>query len=309
MKIFKRIIIAVAVVITAVILLSFLFPEKLYKFSVNLQHNSTGLVQKEVTIGDHKIVYLESGSGSETIVLIHGFGADKENWPKLVKALPEYHYIIPDLPGFGESTKIESAKYDVVSQVQRLDKFLTQLNLKKFYIAGNSMGGNISGVYAAEYPQKIKGLILVNNAGVNSPIKSELFKSLEKGVNPLLVNNREDYNRLLEFVFVKVPFIPYPIKGVLADRAAVSRKFNDKIFADITAAPAMLEPRFSALTMPVLIIWGDKDRLLDVSSVAVLEKGIKNHTSKILKECGHAPMMERPVETAGYIKSFIESVK
>ncbi|PKL17808.1 MAG: alpha/beta hydrolase [Spirochaetae bacterium HGW-Spirochaetae-5] len=305
MKILKRFTVSAVVILAAVILFSFLFPEKLFELTVKMQHRSAGLVKKEIAVDDHRVVYLEGGTGTETIVLVHGFGGDKNNWIMLVDALPGYHYIIPDLPGFGESSKIESSKYDVVSQAERLEKFLNQLAVDKFYIAGNSMGGNIAGVYSAAYAQKVKGLILVNNAGVNSPVKSELFKSLEKGVNPLLVNSPDDFDRLLKFVFVKEPYVPSRIKGVLAERAIASRKFNDKIFSDITAAPAMLEDRFSSLTMPVLIIWGDQDRVLDVSSVQVLEKGIKNSSSVILKECGHIPMMERPVETAGYIKKFI----
>jgi pimeloyl-ACP methyl ester carboxylesterase len=309
MKLLKRLTVSAVVILAAVILFSFLFPEKLYEFTVKMKHRSAGLAQKEVIVDDHRVVYLEGGAGSETIVLVHGFGGDKNNWPLLVDALPGYHYIIPDLPGFGESTKIESTKYDVVSQAERLEKFLTQLGVERFYIAGNSMGGNIAGVYSATHARKVKGLILVNNAGINSPVKSELFKSLEEGVNPLLVNSPDDFDRLLKFVFVKEPYVPTRIKGVLAERAIASRTFNDKIFADITAAPAMLEDRFSSLTMPVLIIWGDQDRVLDVSSVSVLEKGIKNSSSVILKECGHIPMMERPVETAAYIKNFIEQVK
>lgn len=305
MKILKRVTVSAVVILAAVILFSFLFPEKLFEFTVKMQHRNAGLVKKEIIVDDHRVVYLEGGTGSETIVLVHGFGGDKNNWTMLVDALPGYHYIIPDLPGFGESSKIESSKYDVVSQAERLEKFLNQLAVDKFYIAGNSMGGNIAGVYSAAYSQKVKGLILVNNAGINSPVKSELFKSLEKGVNPLLVNSPDDFDRLLKFVFVKEPYVPSRIKGVLAERAIASRKFNDKIFSDITAAPAMLEDRFSSLTMPVLIIWGDQDRVLDVSSVPVLEKGIKNSSSVILKECGHIPMMERPAETAGYIKKFI----
>ncbi len=309
MKILKRIIVAFIVIVFTVIAVSFLFPEKIFDLAMKLQRSSAGLTQKEITIDDHRIVYLESGSGSETIVLLHGFTADKDNWPMMVKSLQGYHFIIPDLPGFGESTKLDSAKYDVMSQVERLDKFFSKLGVNKFYIAGNSMGGNISGVYAERYPQKVKGLILLDNSGVVSPVKSLYFKLVSTGVNPLLVNSRDDLKNLFKFVFVKTPYIPYPFIGVLADRSIRSRSFNEKVFKDLMSRPAMLEKNFASLTMPVLIIWGDKDKVLDVSSVPVLESGIKNHTSRILKDCGHLPMMERPVETAGYIKSFVDSIK
>jgi len=306
MKIFKRIVIAALLIICICFFLTVIFPEKFYNISMQMQRNSAGLMQKEITSGDDKIFYLESGAGLETIVLIHGFGADKDNWPQMVKFMPGYHFIIPDLPGFGESTKSNSARYDVSSQVERLDKFLAKLGCNKFYIGGNSMGGNISGIYAAKYPQKIKGLILLNNSGINAPVKSVVFKKIETGSNPLLINSRDDFKQLLHYLFVKEPFIPFQIKGVLADRAVENKKFNEKVFKDFISSPAMLEDHFKALTMPVLIIWGDKDQILDVSSVSVLERGIKNHTTRILKDCGHVPMMERPGETAGYIKSFIE---
>jgi len=309
MKMFKRVLIIAVLIIFASIAASFLFSEKLYNLSMNMQRSSAGLDKKELAVGDDKIVYYEGGSGSGTIVLLHGFGADKDNWTKMVKFLPGYHYIIPDLPGFGESSKSDSAKYDVNSQVDRLDKFFTKIGADKFYIAGNSMGGNISGIYAIRYPQKVKALILVNNAGVKSPVNSDAYKSIERGVNPLIVNNVDDFKNLLKYVFYKEPFIPYPVKKILAEKSITNRKFNEKVFKDIMTSPAMFEDHFPEFTMPVLIIWGDSDRLLDVSSVSVLEKGIKNHTTKILKECGHMPMVERPEETAGYIKSFIDSHK
>ncbi len=309
MKIFKRTVIVLAVLVLTGFAVTALFPEKIFNISAKMQRSSAGLKVKEIKFDDQKIVYLEGGTGEETLVLIHGFGANKDSWPLLVKHLPGYHFIIPDLPGFGESTKSDAVKYDVGSQVSRIDKFFSSIGLKRFFIAGNSMGGNIAGIYASRYPEKVRGLILLNNSGVNAPVKSTLVKSLDNGVNPLLVNSRDDYKRLMQFIFAKEPFIPYPFLAVLADTAVKNRKFNDKIFHDMVSSPAMLEDRFSSITMPVLIIWGDKDQVLDVSSVSVLEKGIKNHTTRILKDCGHVPMMERPGETAGFIKSFIESVK
>lgn len=309
MKSVKKIILIASVIICAVVILSLLFPEKLYNMAMEGERGKSGLVQKEITVGDHKIVYLEGGTGKETIVLVHGFGGSKDNWPKMVKYLPGYHFIIPDLPGFGESSKLETSKYDVASQVERMNGFFARLGLDNFYLAGNSMGGNISGIYAEKYPKKVKALILVNNAGVNAPVKSIVLKAILQGTNPLIVNTVDDYDNLLNLIFVKKPYIPYPIKRVLAEKSIESREFNAKVFRDFSSTPAMLEGNFEALTMPVLIIWGDTDRLIDVSTVSVLEKGIKNHTARILKDCGHVPMMERPEETAGYIKDFLETVK
>jgi len=309
MKVFKKLIIAISAIIVAAILFTFIFPEKIYNVSLRIKYNSAGLERKEISTGDQRFVYLEGGKGSETLVLLHGFGADKNSWPTMVKILAGYHYIIPDLPGFGESSRSASDKYDIVSQAERLDKFLVKLGVTNFYIAGNSMGGNIAGVYAARYPRKVKALILLDALGVNSPVKSVVAKSIEKGVNPLLVGSREEFNRLMDLLFVKKQYIPYPVEGVMTARSMRNRDFNAKIFKDMMDAPAMFEDNFKTLAMPTLIIWGDKDQLLDVSSVPVLEKGIKNHTTRILKDCGHVPMMERPEETAGYIKSFIQSVK
>lgn len=306
MKWTKRIIIAAVVIILSMAAFCFIFPEKLYMLTINGDRNRAGLTVKEIQAGDHKIVYLEGGQGAETLVLIHGFSADKDNWPRMAGFLPGYHFIIPDLPGFGDSTKSEKAQYDVNSQVERLDAFFTAIGLKKFYIAGNSMGGNISGIYASKYPQKVKALILLDNSGIKFPVKSFVFKEVDKGVNPLLVAGRNDMDRFLGIIFEKPPFIPLPVKWLLADKIHASRQFNSKVFSEINTMPVLIQDNFDKLTMPVLIIWGDKDMVLDVSGVTVLEKGIKNHTTRILKDCGHVPMMERPEETASYIREFIE---
>ncbi|HPS59485.1 MAG TPA: alpha/beta hydrolase [Spirochaetota bacterium] len=305
MKWTKRIIIVLAVIFLSIAAFSFIFPEKLYMMTI--KGDRAGLVIKEVQAGDHKITYLEGGEGAETLVLIHGFSADKDNWPRMAGYMPGYQFVIPDLPGFGDSTKSEKSEYNVTAQVERLDAFFTAIGLKKFYIAGNSMGGNISGIYAAKYPQKIKGLILLDNSGMKFPVESPVRQAIARGINPLLVSGRNDYDRFLGVVFVKPPFIPLPVKWFLADKAIASREFNSKVFREINTMPALIEDNFDKLTMPVLIIWGDKDMVLDVSGVTVLEKGIKNHTTHILKDCGHVPMIERPEETAGYIKAFIEA--
>ena len=59
-----------------------------------------------------------------------------------------------------------------------------------------------------------------------------------------------------------------------------------------------LNDRLGEVTAPSLIIWGRHDRLIDVSSVSILEEGIKNSEAVILEETGHVPMIEKPKDTA-----------
>ena len=280
-------------------------PESLYRSYVERQRSSAGLVLRQAEVNGDSIAYLEGGEG-ETVVLIHGFGAEKDFWTPLSKYLTgKFHLIIPDLPGSGESVKRNDMSYDVRSQAERVHLFLKKINAGKVFIAGNSLGGNIAGIFASMYPDEVTGLGLMNTAGIIAPEKSDLIKSLENGVNPLIVNSVEDYDRLLEFGFFRPPYIPGFIKKLLAEEAVKNRPYNEKVWADINRKPAMLQEHLSRLEMPVLIIWGDKDRIIDVSSVQVLEKNLKHYRTHILKDCGHGPMLERPEETAGYIIDFI----
>lgn len=286
-------------------------PAKVFSFMMNMQRKGADLSRKEISTGNYKFIYLETNSasqGSETIVLLHGFQCDKDYMVPMAKYLKGYHLVIPDIPGFGDTEKNPSLKYDIDSQVVRLAGFFEKIGLKKFYIAGNSMGGNIAGVYAARHPDMVQGLVLIDNAGVTMPVKSVFLKGLESHKNIILISDEKDYDRVIDMVYFKKPFIPFPLKGVMISRAIASRPFNEQITEESLANYA-LENEIKKITMPVLIIWGDSDKFIDISTVQVLEKGLKNYTTKIIKNCGHLPMMERPEETAGYITSFIKSGK
>jgi abhydrolase domain-containing protein 6 len=273
-----------------------------------LERRSAGLSRHSIVVGDHTVVYLEGGEG-ENILLIHGFGANKDNWNRLAKYLtPSFHVVAVDLPGFGESTKRQDASYTIADQVERVDKIAEALSLKAFHVAGNSMGGNTSGKYAARFPDKVLSLGLFNSGGVvHCPKMSELAERLERGENPLLVDSPEDFNEMIRFVFVKPPWFPGIVKKWMADEWARSRSFNEKVFREIHAEGSSLEPDLPKILTRTLILWGDTDRLIDVSCAEVLEKGLPNSTTVIMKDCGHVPMMERPEETARHYLDFLKA--
>jgi pimeloyl-ACP methyl ester carboxylesterase len=296
-----------AIVIIVGVVLYFAAPSYLYNKAIDGFRKDAGLVIKSANIPDFKIVYAEGGTG-DTIIMLHGFGGNKDNWLRFAKYFtPNYRVIIPDLPGFGDSSKPQDAKYNIMSQVERLNLFVKELKLTKFHIVGNSMGGSISGNYAVTYPEMVKTLALFDSAGVNSPIKSERALLLEKGINPLVARDEKGYDKLLEICFYKPPQIPSVIKKYLAKQAIKDASLNEKIYNEITNTDlTILEGKLNKITVPTLIVWGDSDKVIDISSVPIFKKNIRNSQSAIIKECGHLPMMEKPQETASIYLDFLK---
>lgn len=296
---------AVIVLIVLTSAYYYFFPEALFKLATGAQRRAADLVRKEVQVGDHKIVYLEGGKG-ETILLLHGFGGNKDHWTDFARHMKGFHLVIPDIPGFGESSQVPEDRYDVDSQVGRIAGFAEALKLDKFHIAGNSMGGALSAVFTATHPDKVLTVTLLDTAGVPSEKKSELIVELEKGNNPLLAGTGEGYDRLMSLIFANPPKIPAPFRKILAADWIAHREFNTKIWNDWQPHRFSLEPVLPMIQAPVLILWGDQDKLLDVGAVAFLEKNLKNSMTVILKDTGHCPMIERPEETAEIYKKYLK---
>lgn len=316
----KILTVGVGIIAFLVLLLTgiyFLFPETLFKLAVNAERRSAGLIKKEIQVDDHKIVYLEGGKG-QTIFMLHGFGGSKDNWTRFAKYLTgEYHVVIPDLAGFGESSQLPQESYDAEKQLKRIDRFAEALKLEKFHLAGNSMGGMFAAMYGAKYPQKVITVALFAPAGAGSPNPSEVAILIKSGKNPLLTASAEDFDQLLNLCFVKPPSMPARFKKVLAADAVAHTAFNKKIWDDMKWNPTretpssienFLVPYLPQIQAPVLIVWGDRDKILDVGGVPVLEKNLKNYKTVILKETGHIPMLEHPRETASHYAGYLKGI-
>ena len=305
----KKVLIAILVVIVALVACYYAFPEKVAGYMMDAARSHAGLTKKEIKIDDHNIVYLEGGKGP-TILLLHGYTGSKDNWLMFAPYLTKnYHLVIPDIPGYGESSMIEKDSYDLSNQMSRLHKFAQALELKKFHIAGNSMGGLFAGTYAVRYPDEIISVGLIDAGGVTSLRTSLVHKLAEKGENPLLLKDSNDVPRWAELLFIKPPSLPYPIKKVMIKTALANRQFYEKERKEFAPDLYSLEKDLPKIKAPTLILWGDQDKVIDVSSVPVFEKGLKNHKTVIIKDCGHAPMMEKPQETATQYIDFIKGIK
>jgi abhydrolase domain-containing protein 6 len=283
----------------------------LLKTAIQAERGKGNLERKQMDIEKFSVPFLESSSSNKIpIVFLHGFGGDKDNWIRMIPHLKDqYRAISLDLPGFGESNRLPDENYSIAEQVKRVKKFTEKLGLKKFHIVGNSMGGSISAYYASQYPDEIISLILIDSAGVTSPIKSDLEIEIEKGYNPLLVKNMDDFDKLNNFIFVKKPYILGSIKEYFVEKALENTNINVKILNDIRNEKNPVEASLSKIKSHTLILWGDTDRIIHVSSTQVFQKNIKNSKLIVLKDCGHSPQIERPEEVASHILQFVSSIQ
>ena len=306
------VLIAALTALVAVIVVYYVFPDVAFKLLLKAERISAGLKQHSIEAGDLHIEYLEGGQG-DVVLLLHGFGANKDNWTRISKHFtPHYRVIAPDLPGFGGSSRQPDANYTIAAQADRIHAFVRAIGVKRFHLGGSSMGGNIAGVYAARHPENVISLWLVAPGGVVSADPSEMGKELNEGKpNPLVVNSVEDYDRLLDFVFVKRPFIPGPMLKKLAEEALKNRPLNQKIFRQINVVPVKspLEGTLNGSVVPTLILWGADDRVLHVSGAKVLESVMPKAQVAIMKGVGHLPMIEKPAETAEIYIRFLRQKK
>ncbi|KEF30731.1 lipase [Marinobacter nitratireducens] len=284
---------------------------ELYQSAIDLERSSSGLQSDTVKVGSLDIAYLKNQEANtgDTIVMVHGFGANKDNWTRLANELTDdFNVIAVDLPGHGESSKPLDLDYSLTGQARRLATILNALSLDEFHMMGNSMGGAITALYSAIYPEQVKSAVLFDPAGIFE-YESELVELVTNGENPLIPSQEGDLERLMAFALEEPPFVPWPILGVMEEKAIANREINQVIFAALRESnddPAFKE-RISGIQAPVLLIWGKEDRVINYQNGQVFEATIPNAELILMDDIGHAPMIEAPEESARLFREFLAS--
>jgi len=303
MRIIKAVLALIIICILSIVGFVYLAPEKATKLAINLERKHSGLTRKEINLpGDLHYVYLEGGQG-EPLVLLHGFGADKDNFTRVARFLtPHYRVIIPDHIGFGESSHPQDADYSAGVQAVRIRTLAKALGITKLHLGGNSMGGHISMMYAALYPDEVKSLWLLDPAGIWSAPPSEFQKIITTtGENPLMARSEDEFAKIFAFVMADPPFIPRPILNVIAQERIRNYELEKRILKEIAADSA--EKYVAGLKIPALIVFGNKDRVINPATADILRKLMRRSEIIIMPGVGHVPMLEQPRKSADdYLK-------
>jgi len=275
--------------------------------TIALLRRLAGYEMRTVNIDGFKVVYFESGpQDAPALLLLHGFGGDADNWTFFTPLFnKQFRVIIPDLPGFGQTGYVAGADYALYSQVGRLREFMDYLKVERAHVVGNSMGGYIGAAFAANHPERVLSLGLFNAAGVDMPRKSPFYEAALEGRNLLLVRERDDFERLLTLVYHKKPWLPGYLKQAITAHSIKVAGDQDIIFQGVFGERVWLDTHMQNIKAPTLILWGDDDRVLDISSVDLFKAGIPHADVAIIPACGHVPMLEKPRETAKLYRDFL----
>jgi pimeloyl-ACP methyl ester carboxylesterase len=298
MRIFKTVLILIAAVLLTGIAILYMAPEKVAAAAIGFERWLAGLERKEIDLADGShYVYLEGGKG-EALILLHGFGANKDHFIRVARYLtPHFHVFVPDHIGFGESGHPPEADYQTAAQAQRVRALARTLGIDKPHLGGSSMGGHIAMMYATLFTDEVQSLWLLDPGGIWSAPPSELRTIIaETKDNPLLAKDEEGFARAFDFAMSDPPFIPRPVLNVMAQERIRNYPLEKRIFEDLSADSA--EKYVTGLKTPALIVWGDQDRAIHVATAEMLRAMMTNTQVIVMPGIGHLPMLERPRQSA-----------
>ena len=278
------------------------------------QRSALGAERHEVMIDGHRVVYVELPADrpdAPTVVMVHGFTGGKENWYRLARALRgQYRMVMPDLPGWGESDRLDGVDYGYLAQSARVDAFIAEVSKTPVILVGHSMGGGIVAMTAARAPERIARVGLFSAAGV--PFSENAFGlGVLNGENPFAVSDSASLQRYFQTAFhdqATVPAIHWPGKYFYIAQRHAQAGFELTVLERIGRSGEAFLPGEAAerITQPTVLLWCAQDAVIDPSAMQAYAERIPQARQVLLDGCGHMSIMERPGEVAQAVKMLIE---
>jgi len=235
-----------------------------------------------VTVSGRRMHYIEEGpKDGPAVVLVHGLGGRAEDWLGLARYLAKagYRVVMPDLFGFGRSDRPVEFSYSVSDQAEAVAGFMDALGLKQVDLGGWSMGGWIVQLLASRHPERVSKLLIFDSVGLYAPPdwNTALFTP----------NSADQLNELDALLMPSPPRLPeFLVRDILRvsdGRAWVVKRAVASMLTGKDTTDAMLP----ALRMPVLLEWGEADRITPLPLGEKMHALIPGSRLEVTKGCGH----------------------
>lgn len=242
------------------------------------------------------------------VIFLHGFGASLHTWEPWASALSSDRRVIRlDLPGSGLSAPDPTGDYSDARTLEVLLALMSRLGVTRASLVGNSIGGRIAWMFAAQHPERIEKLVLISPDGFAS-------SDFEYGKKPDVHATVKLMRYVLPKPLLRMSLAPaYANPAVLTD--ALTTRYHDLMLAPGSrdALIARMEqtvlvdpvPMLKKITASTLLLWGEQDALIPFSNAADYMKTIPRVKLVPLPGIGHLPHEEAPEKTMVSVRSFL----
>lgn len=244
----------------------------------------------------------------KTLIILHGWQSSKEKWQRVKEEIEsaDIKVAVPDIPGFKPATKLSKpwTLNDYLNWLKALTDNSSLIDIREefsdIFLLGHSFGGRLAIKFAATYPEKLRGLILVSAAGVKREknIFNLTFLAVAKFVQSVL--------KLLGFKkfepFLRKMFYSYILRKTdyLKLSGHLRETMKNVLAEDIT-------PLLEKISLPTLIVWGKKDKITPLKDAYLMKQKIQNSQLEILEKIGHSPHLENHQLLCQKVKSFLNT--
>jgi pimeloyl-ACP methyl ester carboxylesterase len=274
---------------------------------------------KFVTVLDHDVHYLTAGdpNSDRLILLLHGFGANVSTWDAVLEELGAAGFVVAyDRAAFGFTERRQSWSgtnpYSSAGQLEVIQALIDEFGAgKEVVLLGHSAGGNLAAAFAAEHPDQVDQLVLLDPAIYSSGGTPNWLTWIYdipqlNHVGPALVSsiatsgldllNRSYFDKSLVTEELKAKYTaPLSIAGW------------EKAFWNFNKAPRAtgVEQKLLSITMPTLVITGDNDEVVATADSVRLAGELPNAQLVVIENCGHLPNEEKPQEFLNAVAAFL----
>ena len=240
------------------------------------------VVSRQLRLQAGPLYYCESGIGTP-VVMIHGVGGSSRWWFSLFPSLnsSDFRAVAPDLPGFGGSPGPALPLKQAARAVLQL---ADHLKIDRFHLCGHSMGGAVAAHIAADHAARVRRLALIDSAGIPAFYTPRMLGRL---LQPWSWCPLHFYPTLVGDVIRAGPF----------NLARASRYISR----------SDLRPTLRRITIPTLVIWGSKDRLIPLKDGERLAAELPQTRLETLDDARHLPMVSHPSKVGELLISFFRS--
>lgn len=270
-------------------------------------------MQNVVTpVGDDTLHWTHVGTGPDTLVLVHGFGPyPTVQWQPVVwKYSDTKTILVVDLLGFGQSTSPDST-VRVSQQVAALKSALDAHGIARIHLVGHSYGGMVSTLFASQYPERVRSLVLIDPLHRHFELKhlDSLQRAWGRPIEEVLLpRDVESYDAMMEVSVYDPFFLPAFMKQqVLETIYRENIQQRESMLRAVRQDEAWIREQAKGSALPTLLIWGAHDALFPPRGACQLAQDFPRSRTVLIPKAGHIPHMERPFSVLDSLEVFFSA--